>query len=168
MYGIFLAAHTRGFAQCKIAFVHRTNDCLCNEVRWVKPQSRNACVALQDVSSLNLAAPSGAAFFALASLPRLGGQMDLRSSYAYRPAASASQMMTELAWASWETMVHRIPMMSQNTCSSTEYRCMFDEKAAAALEAGELLFSPSAVSAEAFLAPWHSRATANAKRLRDR
>ena len=59
-----------------------------------------------------------------------------------------------------------ILMMSQNACSPAEYRRMFNEKAAAALETGELLLSPGAVSVEAFLEPWHSRATANARRLR--
>lgn len=56
-------------------------------------------------------------------------------------------------------------MMAQSTCSSVEYQRMFDEKAAAALEIGGLLFSLEGASAEALLTPWHSRATANAKRL---
>lgn len=43
---------------------------------------------------------------------------------------------------------------------------MLDEKTAAALEISQLLLSPNRASAEALLTPWHSRATANAKRLR--
>ena len=78
----------------------------------------------------------------------------------------ASQMVAELAWASWETVVLRTFMMAQSTCSPAEYHRMLDEKTAAALEIGGLLLSPSEMSAEAFLAPLHSRATANAKRLR--
>jgi len=88
------------------------------------------------------------------------------SFYKQCPAASASLMMAELAWASWETIVRRTSMMAQSTCSSSEYRCMVDEKAAAALEIAGLLLTPNGASAEAFLTPWHSRATANAKRLR--
>jgi len=78
------------------------------------------------------------------------------------PAAPACQMMAELAWASWETIVRRTVMIAQSTCSAAEYQCMLDEKTAATLEIGGLLFS----SAEALLTPWHSRATANATRLR--
>jgi len=82
------------------------------------------------------------------------------------PALSTSLMMAELAWASWETIIRRTVMMAQSTCSPAEYRRMLDEKTAAALEIGGLLFAPDGASAEALLAPWHSRATANAKRLR--
>ncbi len=82
------------------------------------------------------------------------------------PVASAFQMTAELAWASWETVVRRTVMMAQSTCSPAEYQRMLDEKTAAALEIGGLLFSPYGASAEALLTPWHSRATANAKRLR--
>lgn len=83
-----------------------------------------------------------------------------------RPAVPAPLMMMELAWASWETITRRTLMMTQRTCSAAEYRRMVREKAAAAAETGQLLSSPKPVSAEALLKPWHSRATANAKRLR--
>ena len=43
---------------------------------------------------------------------------------------------------------------------------MVAEKAAAAWDVGRVLASPVSVSAEALLRPLHSRATANAKRLR--
>ncbi len=79
---------------------------------------------------------------------------------------SAFQMTAELAWASWETIMHRTMMMAQCTCLPAEYRRMLDEKTAAALEIGGLLLAPNGASAEALLTPWHSRATANAKRLR--
>ena len=74
-------------------------------------------------------------------------------------------MMAELAWASWETIARRSLMMAQNTCSPAEYSRMVAEKTAAALDISLVLTSPG-VSAEALLKPLHSRATANAKRLR--
>ena len=76
-------------------------------------------------------------------------------------------MMAELAWASWETIMRRAFMMAQSTCSAAEYQRMIDEKTAATLEMSGLLFSPGGASAETFLMPWHSRAAANAKRLRN-
>ncbi len=76
------------------------------------------------------------------------------------------QLTAELAWASWETVMRRTMMMAQGTCSPAEYQSMIAEKTAAALEIGGLLFSPNGASAQALLTPWHSRATANAKRLR--
>lgn len=82
------------------------------------------------------------------------------------PAARASQMMAKLAWASWETIMRRTFMIAQSTCSAAEYQCMLDEKTAATLETSGLLLSPVATSAEALLTPWHSRAVANARRLR--
>jgi len=84
----------------------------------------------------------------------------------HSPAVSVLQLTAELAWASWETVMHRTMMMAQGTCSLAEYQSMVDEKTAAALEIGGLLFSPNGASAQALLTPWHSRATANAKRLR--
>lgn len=92
--------------------------------------------------------------------------MTAMSSPQHAPAMSAFQMTAELAWASWETIIRRALMMAQSTCSSAEYHRMLSEKTAAALEIGGLLLSPDSVSAEALLTPWHSRATANAKRLR--
>ncbi len=78
----------------------------------------------------------------------------------------ASLMMAELAWASWETIARRTFMMAQSTCSPAEYQQMISEKTAAAMEIGMMLTSPMGASASALLQPWHSRATANAKRLR--
>lgn len=81
---------------------------------------------------------------------------------------SAPFMMAELAWASWETIARRSLMMAQNTCSLAEYNRMIYEKTAATLEIGRVLASPVSASVEALLQPLHSRATANAKRLRKR
>ncbi len=77
-------------------------------------------------------------------------------------------MLFELAWASLETIIQRSIMVAQSTCSAAEYLQKVDEKTKAALEVGELLFLPHKASAQAFLTPWHSRATANAKRLSGR
>ncbi len=81
-------------------------------------------------------------------------------------ALSTPFMMAELAWASWETIALRTLMMAQNSCSLAEYNRMIYEKTAATLEISRVLASPVSASAEALLKPWHSRATANAKRLR--
>jgi hypothetical protein len=75
-------------------------------------------------------------------------------------------MMTELMLASWETIALRSLMMASGACSPAEYQRMALEKAAA--------FQQSALAAmtgrgqQAVLAPWHRRATANARRLRKR
>ena len=57
-------------------------------------------------------------------------------------------------------------MMARSTCSPAEYHRMLEEKTAAALGIDGLLFAPAGASAEVLLAFWHSRATANAERLR--
>jgi hypothetical protein len=76
-------------------------------------------------------------------------------------------MMADLMLASWETMARRALLMAQNKCPPAEYQRMVREKAAAAAASGSRLVSSGGrVSMAAVLAPWHSRATANAKRLR--
>lgn len=77
-------------------------------------------------------------------------------------------MMAELAWASWETIARRSLMMAQNTCSQAEYKRMVSEKMSATLEISRAMAATGSLSAEALLKPLHSRATANAKRLRQR
>jgi len=73
-------------------------------------------------------------------------------------------MMAELAMASWETIARRTAMIARGTCSPAEYQRMVMEKAAA--------FQQSAIAVmtgrgkKAALAPWHKRASANARRLR--
>jgi hypothetical protein len=73
-------------------------------------------------------------------------------------------MMAELMVASWETIARRSLMMIQGTCSPTEYRRMTTEKAAA-MQQSALAVMLGRGKRRA-LAPWHKRATANAKRLR--
>jgi hypothetical protein len=75
-------------------------------------------------------------------------------------------MLTSLGIASAQTIALRTAMIAAGTCSPAEYRRMVREKAAAALQSSIRAASWPPVSATALLAPWHSKATANAKRLR--
>jgi hypothetical protein len=75
-------------------------------------------------------------------------------------------MVGELMIASLETIARRSLMMLQGTCSPAEYRRMAMEKAAAMqLSAFAMMRGRGK---RQVLAPWHKRATANAKRLRRR
>ena len=87
-------------------------------------------------------------------------------SHQHHSPLAAPVMLAELAWASWETIARRTFMIAQSTCSPAEYQKMISEKTAAAMEIGMMLASPAGATAAALLEPWHSRATANAKRLR--
>ena len=73
-------------------------------------------------------------------------------------------MMARLAAASWETIFRRSMMMAQGTCSPAEYRRMAAEKLAAMQLSTTALMSGR--DETAVLAPFVSRARANAKRLR--
>jgi hypothetical protein len=79
-------------------------------------------------------------------------------------------MWTELALASWETMMRRSFMMMSGTCSPEEYHRMVAEKLQALGRATRILASgrSGASALAAVLRPWHGPATANAKRLRRR
>lgn len=78
-------------------------------------------------------------------------------------------MMTELALASWETILHRSAMMIAGTCTDAEYQRMLFEKLRAAQHSA-LAMMATGISRDfdALLGPWHRAATANAKRLRRR
>jgi hypothetical protein len=79
-----------------------------------------------------------------------------------------SFMITELAVSSWMTIARRSWMMAQGTCSPAEYERMLTEKAEAVQHMGLALAGPwNGDPMTALLMPWHSRATANAKRLRE-
>ena len=81
--------------------------------------------------------------------------------------ASLPLMMMELAFASWETIGHRTLMMAQGTCSAAEYSRMMEEKMAASEQSSALLLRSGPVPDwAALMAPWHLRATSNARRLR--
>jgi hypothetical protein len=78
-------------------------------------------------------------------------------------------MLTELAFASWETIARRWLMMLNGTCSPAEYARMTLEKAAAAQSSALALSRPrSHRKIRSAVSPWHRRAKANAKRLRRR
>ncbi len=86
-----------------------------------------------------------------------------------RGARPVGLVMAELAFASWEVIARRSWMMATNACSPAEYQKMVHEKTAATMATASLLArGPGRASVGALLAPWHSRATANAKRLRRR
>jgi hypothetical protein len=72
-------------------------------------------------------------------------------------------MMAELMMASWETIALRSLMIAQGTCSLAEYQRMAMEKAAALQQSTLAMMCGRGQTAA--LAPWHRRATANAKRL---
>ena len=72
-----------------------------------------------------------------------------------------------LALASWEVIARRSLLMAQNRCSPLEYRRMVLEKMQAArLSAATIMAAGGRPGLAAVLAPWHRRATANARRLR--
>lgn len=74
-------------------------------------------------------------------------------------------MLAELTLSSWETVLRRTSMMASGACSPAEFQRMVTEKATAAALSGKAARRRKADLA-ALLAPWHSRASANAKRLR--
>jgi hypothetical protein len=80
------------------------------------------------------------------------------------PSYAFPMMMARLAAASWETIFRRSLMIAQGTCSPAEYRRMAAEKLAAMQASTAALMSGRGETA--VLAPFVSRARANAKRLR--
>jgi hypothetical protein len=80
------------------------------------------------------------------------------------PFYALSMTMTRLAMASWETIMRRTAMIADGTCTAAEYQRMAAEKAVA------MQFSVTAFvrgrGQAAMLAPFVTRARANARRLR--
>lgn len=89
-----------------------------------------------------------------------------------RSTLPAPMLLAELTLASWETVMRRTALIATGACSPAEYRRMVSEKIAASRSSGlALLYAglrPGADAAARFLAPWHRRAAANARRLRRR
>jgi hypothetical protein len=84
-------------------------------------------------------------------------------------ALSLPIMIGDMTLSSLETIARRTWMMAQGRCSAAEYRRMVLEKARAAhCSASALACSRGKDRALAVLAPWHSRAKANARRLREK
>ena len=87
----------------------------------------------------------------------------------HRQGLSLAVMMSDLMLASLETITRRSFLILQNDCSPAEYRRMANEKTeAVARSAARLVYGSGSGRATmtSLLAPWHSRAIANAKRLR--
>ena len=80
------------------------------------------------------------------------------------PSLSLPVMMAQLTLASWETIFRRTMMMAQGTCSAAEYQRMGAEKAAAMGQSVTALLTGRGQAA--MVAPFVTRARANAKRLR--
>ena len=82
-------------------------------------------------------------------------------------AVSLPLLMADLTLASWETLARRTMLIAQNKCSQEEYERMILEKAEAATESTMVFFlSGGLASIDELMAPWISRVTANARRLR--
>ena len=75
-------------------------------------------------------------------------------------------MMARLTASSFETIFHRTTMMAKGTCSPAEYQRMVVEKATAAQKSMVAMMTGKSLTSA--LAPYSSRARANAKRLRSR
>ena len=81
--------------------------------------------------------------------------------------ASLPGMLTSMTMASWETIMRRSFLIAQNACPQEEYLRMVQEKAEATMESGmKLIWSGGQASMASLIAPFHSRAVKNAKRLR--
>lgn len=87
----------------------------------------------------------------------------MKTPSAYAPFA-LPLMMTQLAAASWETIFRRSLMMVQGNCSASEYLRMTAEKTAALNASAAAMLAGRGQAAA--LAPFVSRARANARRLR--
>ena len=82
-----------------------------------------------------------------------------------RHGLSLAVMMSDMMLASCETITRRFLLITQNDCSPAEYRRMVKEKTEAAARSTVRLVSGRA-TITSLLVPWHSRAIANARRLR--
>jgi hypothetical protein len=89
----------------------------------------------------------------------------MRKRVRHAPSAlSLTLTMARLTTASWETIWRRTSLMARGACSPAEYRRMTAEKIAAMQTATLALMRGKGQSG--MLAPFASRAGANAKRLR--
>jgi hypothetical protein len=81
-----------------------------------------------------------------------------------RTSSALPLAMARLTAASLETIFHRSVMMAKGTCSPAEYHRMTAEKVAAVRESTLALMTGRGQAA--VMAPFISRSSANAKRLR--
>jgi hypothetical protein len=98
--------------------------------------------------------------------PQQKARADRMKRLTRRRRQTLPNIVSELMVASWETIARRGALVAQGTCAPSEYQRMFMEKAAALQHSALALVSGRGTGA--ILAPWHKRATANAKRLRRR
>jgi hypothetical protein len=84
--------------------------------------------------------------------------------FARRRTRALPLIMAELAMASWETIARRTAMIARGTCTPAEYQRMVMEKTAALQRSAIAVMTGR--GKKAALAPWHKRASANARRLR--
>jgi hypothetical protein len=85
-------------------------------------------------------------------------------TFTHRRRRALPMMMAEMVMASWETIARRTALIARGACTSAEYQRMIIEKAAAFERSAMAMIT--ARGKKAVLAPWHRRATANARRLR--
>jgi hypothetical protein len=83
---------------------------------------------------------------------------------AIAPLFAFPKMMTQLAFASWETIGYRIMLMAQGACTMSEYQLMASEKTEA-LQLS-ILALLTGCSQEEMVKPYLQRAQNNASRLR--
>ncbi len=95
---------------------------------------------------------------------RFGRGAYLRGVKKHTPASAVPMMMAHLAISSWETIFYRSLMMAKGACSVSEYQRMCLEKAEAGQKAALALMGGKGDAA--VIAPYLSRARANARRLR--
>jgi hypothetical protein len=86
--------------------------------------------------------------------------------HAPHPFYALPMTMTRLTVASWETIMRRTAMIAEGTCTAAEYRRMAGEKATA-MQISMAAFIGGRGQA-AILAPFVTRARANARRLRQK
>jgi hypothetical protein len=73
----------------------------------------------------------------------------------------------QLAWTSWEVIMWRSLLVLQNRCSAGEYERMVTEKVQAAQRSAAVIMGSAGLpDAASVLAPWHTLARANLRRLR--
>jgi len=75
------------------------------------------------------------------------------------------EMLSQLAVASAETVLHRTGMAASGRYTQAEFQKMFVEKTIAMQQTALAAMMPGA-TAMALLTPWHRAATRNSRRLR--
>jgi len=137
----------------------------------MKPRDARVPEAFEGRSKSQTALPAGDAdhrgtnsTFGRLDTTLAADQVRVMKRLARRRTRALPLMMAELLTASWETVARRTTMIAQGTCTPKEYQRMMLEKAAALQQSAIAVMTGR--GKKAALAPWHKRATANARRLR--